>query len=156
MALTAGAQKSVLLYSGLNPQVVEIMEDDGFTSANDFYEGDCVSVESSGQVILAVAADTYVFGVARKASTGTNDTPIPVELLDIHSIYTGRIADDATSSEAYIGDIMDWDFTAGAQFLKIGHTTAETYCVGLHPVDGGKLGGRVLFRWYSTFLKGQF
>ena len=156
MALTAGAQKSVLLYSGLNPQVVEIMEDDGFTSANDFYEGDCVSVEASGQLILALTNTNDVIGVARKASTGVDNTPIPVELIDIHSIYVGRVNDDATTSEAYIGDLADFVFTAGAQYLAISSATTDTYIVGLHPVDGAKLGGRVLFRWRYAMLSEQF
>ena len=155
MALTAGAQKSVLLYSGLNPQVVEIMEDDGFTSANDFYEGDCVAAEASGQLILAVANQTDLTGIARKASTGTDNTPIPVELIDLHSIYTARVNDTDTTTEAFIGDCIDFVFTAGAHYIATGGTT-DAYCVGIHPVDGLKLGGRVLFRWRYGLFKETF
>ena len=155
MALTAGAQKSVLLYSGLNPQVVEIMEDDDI-AANGFYDGDCVSVENTGQVILAVAGQVDVIGIARKAATGTDNTPIPVELIDAHSIYVGRVNDDATTSEAYIGDCADFVFTAGAQYLAISGATTDVYIVGLEPVDGALLGGRVLFRWNYAMFSEQF
>jgi len=154
MALTAGAQKSVLLYSGLNPQVVEIMEDDD-ASENTWYDGDCVSVESTGQVILAIAAAVNVIGIARKAAIGTDNTPIPVELIDAHSIYVGRVADDVTTTEALIGDCQDFVFTAGAQYLEASGTT-DTYIVGIHPVDGLLLGGRLLFRWNYAMFSEQF
>lgn len=155
MALTAGAQKSVLLYSGLNPQVVEIMVDDDAT-ANMFYDGDCVSVESTGQVILAIAGAVDVIGIARRAAVTADNTPIPVELIDPHAIYTARVNDTATTSEAYIGDCADFVFTTGAQYLAISSATTDTYIVGLHPVDGAKLGGRVLFRWNYAMFSEQF
>ena len=150
MAYTAGAQKSVLLYSGLSPQVVEIMEDDDAT-ANIFYDGDLVSVENTGQVILAVAAQDDILGIARKTAVGTDDTAIPVELLDIHSIYTCRVADGTTTTEAYIGDCVDFVMTAGAQYVATGGTH-DAYCVGIHPVDGLASSGRILIRFrYNIF-----
>lgn len=154
MAYTAGAQKSVLLYSGLNPQVVDIMEDDDI-SANGFYDGDLVSVENTGQVILAVAAQEDILGIARTAATGTDNTPIAVELLDIHSIYVCRVADGTTTTEAYIGDCVDFVMTAGAQYVATGGTT-DAICVGIHPVDGLKSSGRILIRFRYNIFKEQF
>jgi len=139
---------SVLLYSGLNPQVVHIDENDG-ASANDWYDGDLVKTDAGGEVCIATAG--AMLGIARKTATGVDNTDIPVELLDIHSIYTSRVASGTTTAETYIGDILDFTFTAGAHTLAIGGTT-DVYCVGLHPVDGALDGGRILYRFlYSIF-----
>lgn len=150
MAYTAGAQKSVLLYSGLNPQVVHIQGAAG-GSANAFYDGDLVQSDSNGELVIG-ASKTYL-GTARKAFSTTDNVEIPVELIDIHSIYTGRVLEATTTSEAYIGDGLACTFTPGAFVWAIGGTD-EAYCVGLHPVDGAKAGGRLLFRFrYESFVE---
>lgn len=140
---------SVELYSGLNPQVVEIQEA-AAGSANDFYDGDLVKI-TSGELVIGTAG--AFMGIARKTATGTASTEIPVELLDVHSIFTGRVASGTTTAETYLGDILDYTFTAGAHTLAIGGTT-DVYCVGLHPVDGALAGGRILYRFLGTLLTG--
>ena len=153
MAYTAGAQKSVLLYSGLNPQVVNVREDVD-ASANTWYDRDCVSFETAtGYVIIATAGK--IVGIAQKAATGVDYTAIPVELIDPHSIYTARVKYDVTTTEALIGDCQDVVFDTGRQYLDASGTT-DTYVVGIHPVDGLKLAGRLLFRFRYSLFAEQF
>lgn len=142
---------SVELYSGLNPQVVDIQEA-AAGSANDFYDGDLVKCDGSGELVIATAG--AIQGIARKTATGTASTEIPVELIDIHSIYSARYKASATA-EALIGDILDFTFTAGAHTLDESGATTDVYCVGLHPFDSvGTSGGRLLVRFLYSILTG--
>lgn len=145
---------SVVAYTGLVPQVVEVQER-AAGSANDWYAGDCVQVNSSGELIIAVAASGLIFGVAQKTCTGTASTEIPVDLLNVSEIYVVRYHTDATS-EALIGDCLDFTYTAGAHTLEESSATTDVYCVGLHPNDGAVASGRLLVRFYGTLLKAQF
>ena len=140
---------SVLAYEGVEPHVVQIQEA-AAGSANDFYIGDLVKA-TDGELVIATAQT--ILGIARKTATGTASTEIPVELLNINTIYTANYTASATA-ETLIGDILDFTFTAGAHYLSTGGTT-DTYCVGLHPRDAvGTSGGRVLFRFHYGLFKG--
>lgn len=141
---------SVLAYTGLSPQVVEIQENDS-ASANDWYDGDLVKCDASGELVIATAG--VIQAIARKAATGVDNTEIPVELINVHEIYVARYHADATS-EALIGDCLDFTFTAGAHTLEESGASTDVYCVGLHPDDGAVASGRILFRFYGTLLYG--
>jgi hypothetical protein len=143
---------SVLAYTGLAQQEVEIQEA-AAGSANDFYAGDLVKANSSGELIIATAGK--MLGIAHKAATGTASTEIPVALLNINEIYVSRYHTDATS-EALIGDLLDYTFTAGAHTLEESGATTDVYCVGLHPNDGAVASGRLLVRFLGTVFTSSF
>ena len=140
---------SILLYSGLDPQVVHIQQAIA-GAANAFYDGDLVQSDGNGELVIG-ASKTYL-GVARLTATAADNVDIPVELIDSNSIYRGRLATATTGSEAYIGDGLAITFTAGGHTFAIGGTD-EAYCVGVHPDDGWIAGGRILFRFqYDCFV----
>lgn len=137
---------SVLAYTGLAPQVVQIQEAAG-GSANDHYDGDLVKT-ASGE--LAIATAGVILGIGRKTATGVASTYIPVELLNLNEIYVSRYY-AAVTAEALIGDCLDYTFTAGAHTLNESSATTDVYCVGLlDPV--GTTSGRLLVRFYSALL----
>ena len=143
---------SILLYSGLDPQVVHIQQAIG-GSANAFYDGDLVQTDSNGELVIG-ASKTYL-GIARLTATAVDNVEIPVELIDLSSIYRGRLAAGTTGSEAYIGDGLAITFTPGAFTFAVGGTD-EAYCVGVHPSDGWIAGGRILFRFrYDCFVENE-
>ena len=140
---------SILLYSGLDPQVVHIQQAIG-GSANAFYDGDLVQSDGNGE--LVIGESSLHLGIARLTATAEDNVEIPVELKDSHSIYVGRAAAGTTTLEAYIGAGLAITFTAGAHTFATGGT-ADAYCVGLHPDDWEIAGGRVLFRFrYDSFV----
>ena len=141
---------SVVRYTGLAPQVVEIQEA-AAGSENDFYDGDCVKIDTSGELVIATAG--AIQGIAQKAATGTASTKIPIELIDVHEIYVARYKASAIG-ETLIGDILDFTFTAGAHTLDESGATTDVYCVGTHPNDGTDTGGRLLVRFLGTLLTG--
>ena len=140
---------SILLYSGLDPQVVHIQGASG-GSAGAYYVGDLVK-STSGELVIGTSK-AYL-GVAKDDFSTTDNVDTPVELIDSVSIYRGRLVIGTTGSEAYIGDELGFaSFTPGAFTLSTG-STAELYCVGVHPDDGWISGGRVLFRFqYDCFV----
>jgi hypothetical protein len=139
---------SVTSYTGLNPQVIEIQEASG-GSALDFYDGDLVKT-SSGELIIATAG--AILGIARKTATGVDSTKIPVELINPNEIYVGNYTASATT-EALIGDLVDFTFTVGAHTLDESAASTDAYCVGLHPADAvGTSGGRLLIRFLGSAL----
>lgn len=140
---------SVLAYTGLAPQIVDTIQEAAGGSANDFYDRDCVKCDSSGELVIATAG--YIQGIALKTATGTASTVIPLELINLNEIYVVRYHTDATS-EALIGDCLDFTFTAGAHTLEESSATTDVYCVGLHPNDGAVASGRLLVRFYASIL----
>ena len=140
---------SILLYSGLDPQVVHI-QGAAAGSANAYYAGDLVQSDSNGELVIG-SSKAYL-GVAKADFSTTDNVDTPVELIDSLSIYRGRLATGTTGSEAYIGDGLAITFTPGAFTFAIGGTD-EAYCVGVHPSDGWIAGGRILFRFqYDCFV----
>jgi len=136
---------SVVAYTGLEPQVVEIDENDG-AGANDWYEGDLVKCDSDGELVIATSG--VILGVARKAATGTDNTNIPVELINFSEIYVMHYS--TTTAETIIGDVGTITFTAGGHYVTSTGSagSADCYIVGLHPGDDvGTDGGRVLVRF---------
>ena len=138
---------SVVAYTGLQLQPVEIQEA-AASSANDWYAGDLVKNDTSGELVIATAG--VILGVAKKAASGTASTLITVELLNINEIYVVKHTTSITG-ETMIGDCLDFTFTAGAHVVAVGGTT-DVYCVGLHPDDGALISGRLLVRFYGTLF----
>ncbi len=138
---------SVVAYTGLQLQPVEIQEA-AASSANDWYAGDLVKNDTSGELVIATAG--VILGVAKDPASGTASTEITVELLNLNEIYVVKHTTSITG-ETMIGDCLDFTFTAGAHTVAVGGTT-DVYCVGLHPDDGALISGRLLVRFYGTLL----
>ena len=140
---------SVVPYTGLSPQVIEV-EEASAGVADAFKDGDLVKA-TAGE--LVIATDGVILGIARKTATGTASTKIPVELLNLNEIYVCRYHTDATT-EALIGDVLDFTFTIGDHRLEESAASTDVYCVGLHPTDGLLASGRLLVRFFSSLLVG--
>jgi len=134
---------SVELMAG-NPQVIAI-EEAAAGSANDFYAGDLVKTNTDGELVIATAG--AIMGIARQAATGTASTKIPVELISADNLYVAKYKAAATT-EALVGDVLDFTFTAGAHTLDESGATTDVDCVGLDPRDDlGTSGGRLIIRF---------
>ena len=139
---------SVVAYTGLQQQVLGDAQEAAASSANDWYKGDLLAADTSGELVIATAG--VIESIALKAATGTASTKIPRSLININEIYVVKHTTSITG-ETMIGDCFDFTFTAGAHVVADGGTT-DVYCVGLHPDDGAKISGRLLVRFlYSIF-----
>jgi len=142
------AEQSVQLYSHGDPQVVDAYESSG--SANDWYAGDLVKLDTNGQVVIAAAGQHIIAGIARKAATGTQGTKLELELIDPNAIYVMRAEASTTPLQANVGDIWDIVFTPGAHTLNASAgTDGVIYIVGLYPETAAN-GTRVLVRFSTT------
>jgi hypothetical protein len=134
---------SVELKSG-NPQVVWI-EEASASSANDWYANDLVKTDASGELVIATAG--VIMGIAKRAATGTASTKIPVELISVDNLYVAKYKASATT-EALIGDVVDFTFTAGAHTLDESGASTDADVVMLDPRDDvGTSGGRLVIRF---------
>jgi hypothetical protein len=133
-----------------NPQVV-VAEEASAGSANDFYAGDLVKTDASGELVIATAG--AIWGIAKRAATGTAGTKIPVELISSSNLYVVKYHTDATS-EALIGDTLDFTFTAGAHTVDESGATTDVECVGLDTRDGAVASGRLVVRFLETGIVG--
>jgi len=141
---------SVELKAG-NPQVVGI-EEASAGSANDFYAGDLVKADANGELVIATAG--AITGIARRAASGTAGTVIPVELISDDNLYVAKYQAAATT-EALIGDTLDFTFTAGAHTLDESGATTDVDCVGLDNRDDvGTSGGRLIVKFKNTAIIG--
>ena len=124
---------SILLYSGVESQVITVQE--GATAAS-YVANDLIRFESTGQVILATNA--VIAGIATLAATGAAGGVSDVQdmaLLDSTALYIMTAAAAVAPTQAEVGDAVNLDFTAGAQFVETTSSTPEVYIVGLYPED---------------------
>ena len=133
---------SVELFRGNPGQVVYIQEATG-GAANDFYAGDLVKTDSSGQVVIATAG--AIFGIARKTALG-DDGYLEVELINYNSVYKIFYKSSGTAV-TLVGDVIDATFTPGAHTWDESGATTDAMVVELiDPANttGGALGIRFL------------
>ena len=114
------------------------------SSANDWYAGDLVRLDSSGELVIATAG--HILGIALKAATGTASTLIPVDVLTDQDKIS--VACNTTTAETDLGATFDFTFTAGAHVATAGGST-DSYCVDHDTInavttDGGRLILRIL------------
>ena len=126
-----------------NPNIHEY-EGRAAGAANEIQPGDLVRLDSNGELILAATA--HILGICHKASSTTDSTKIPVDVLGVDDTFS--IPCNTTTTEAHIGTTCDVTFTTGAQVATTGGTT-DLYCVDLDSIDavttdGGRLICRVL------------
>ena len=114
-----------------DPKVVTIANASGAFTA-----GDLVQLDTSGEVKIAAAGKCH--GIARKTSTGSSSTYIPIELLDPNGLYVVDYATGTATTEALIGDLVTISSaTSGAQTFT-NSSGAEALVVALHPEDGAQ------------------
>ena len=137
---------SVVAYTGLAPQIVEIETD---ADATAFVAGDLVSTSSG---TLVAASTGAILGIALKSAiTDTDDVAIPVELINLNEIYVMKYS--TVTAESIIGTGGAITFTLGAHTVTTSGT--DVYIVGLHPEDAvGLSGGRVLVRFDNSVVEG--
>ena len=133
-----------------NPQVV-VAQEAAAGAANAFYAGDLVQTDASGELIIATAGAHW--GIAKRTATGTASTNIPVELISSSNLYVVKYHTDATS-EALIGDTLDFTYTAGAHTVEESGATTDVECVGLDTRDGAVASGRLVVRFLETGIVG--
>jgi len=138
---------SVERVDGGEPQVLTFPE---HATDGSFEVGDLVKIATNGKVQIATAG--AISGIARTKYTGTENSDIDVELIDLNGIYSARYKASATA-QSLAGDCLDFTFTAGAHTLDESSADTDVYCVGLDPRDAlGTSGGRLLIRFlYSLF-----
>ena len=145
---------SIELYSGVAPQVLDYTL---HVTHGSFLAGDLVHVATNGKLQVADTQIKYM-GIARmKAGDTLGTSKIPVELINVNSIYSVRLTDAGTDTttgvtDTCIGDGFGFNFTAGAQTVA-DTITADVYCVGRDSRDtSGTVGGRLLVRFLGTAL----
>jgi len=120
------------------------------SSANDWYAGDLVKLDSNGELVIATAG--AILGIACKAASGTASTEIPVIVLDSTMTCVAKHTTSATN-ENMAGDVHDFTFTAGAHTLATGGTT-DVAILDNHPDDAwGTSGGKMLVRFLDAGLQ---
>ena len=133
-----------------NPQITYAEEAEA-GAANAFYAGDLVKCNGDGELVIATAG--AMWGIAKRTATGTASTKIPVELLSSSNLYRVKYHTDATS-EALVGDTLDFTFTAGAHTVDEDSATTDVECVQLDPRDGAVASGRLIVRFLETGIVG--
>lgn len=122
-----------------NPVVLEFPED---TTHGSFLAGDLVKLHTNGKVRLATA-NAAVLGIAQQKYSGTADTSVKVELFNGNDVYVGTFRAAATS-QALVGDLVDFVASAGAFTWDEQSATTDAYVVGLY--DAASTSGRIRFR----------
>ncbi len=120
-----------------------------------FSIGDLVALASNGKVQIATAGSA-VLGIARRGYTGTENTDIEVELISLDGLYSARYKSSATS-QALVGDLVDFTYTAGGHTLDESGASTDAYVVGLDPRDDlGDSSGRLIIRFLPTIVVNNF
>jgi hypothetical protein len=117
---------SVSLYTGEPGLTVSALQR-AAGAANDFYKGDLVLTDSSGEIGIATAG--AVFGIARTTAPGSNGA-VQVELINPNATYKAIYKSSATSL-ALVGDVLDFTFTAGGHTLDESGANTDVLCVSL-------------------------
>ncbi len=71
-------------------------------------------------------------------------------MVNAHNIYSVAYKASATT-QALVGDCLDFTFTAGAHTLDEGGADTDVYCVGFDDAVG-TTSGRLLIRFKATLL----
>jgi len=123
-----------------------------YTTGN-FAKGDAVYL-NAGVVTKAASGTTVcsIFGVA--AGNALTSGTVPVYVADPTTVWVGTV--DGTSVEGTVGENYGLNITSGdmsiAQLLV---TNTLVRIIDVHPADGYKALGRVLFCWKATAIQGD-
>ena len=142
------AKKSVWRKYG-NPMIIE-KEEAAAGSANAFYAGDLVQIDSSGELVIASTGS--IWGIALKTATGTASTRIPVDVLSSNDIISVKYKAAATT-EALANDVVDFTFTANGHTVDEGSATTDAIVVREDPQTGFATSGRLLVRIKESALQ---
>ena len=142
--------RSVLLYSGVEAQTIEVQEG---TTAASYVDGDLVRFDSSGQIILATNA--VIAGIATDDATGSVGSASDVqamELLDVNALYLITAGAAVATAQDDCGDDVNIDYAVGAHFAETTSSTPEIIIVGIYPGDLLVSGGRYIIRFNLKFF----
>lgn len=142
--------KSVLLYSGVTAQTIEVQEG---TTAASYDAGDLIRFDTTGQVILATTG--VIAGIATEDATGSAGSASDVqamELLDVNALYLMTAAAAVATAQDDCGDDVNIDYTATAQFAETTSSSPEIIIVGIYPGDLAVAGGRYIVRFNMKFF----
>lgn len=116
-----------------------------------FKAGDLVYMTSGA--VKIVTSDQTVFGAAAENASGTTGTSIAVYPADPATVWTAQV--DTTSAASQVGGKYGLNIgTAGSMSIDIADTTTTSVrVIDIHPHDGAKALGRVLFYWRTKALQ---
>ena len=136
---------SIRHFSGPRGDIVSCQE--GATSG-EFLAGDLLMHDSAGQVVISTSGKHY--GIALQDHSGTQATAILVEEITPDTKYLATYHTDATS-QALVGDLLDFTYTPGGHTLEESGATTDVYCVGLKDVAGTASGTLIVKFLYLNF-----
>lgn len=131
---------------------VHVVHLPALASSGTFVKGDVVYLNSG--LVTITASNGMHFGVAA-ADNDVASATVPVYLVDPASVWVGTVS--GTSAASTVGENYGITYTKGSMCIDQTDTiTTVVRVVGLHPADGGKALGRVLFCWCSgKYLQGD-
>ncbi len=138
-------------YDGTGVRTVHLPS---LASTGTFVAGDAVYL-NSGLVTVAASgtAAGSIFGVAA-ADNDVASAVIPVYVADPTTVWVGEL--DTTTANGYVGENYGLNITSGSMSVDLGQTTTTLVrIIDLHPADGAKALGRVLFCWKSAAIQGN-
>jgi hypothetical protein len=114
-----------------------------------FDKGDAVFL-SSGVVTVAASTTTDIYGVA--AGPAITSGTVPVYVADPSSVWVGQV--DGTSVVTNLGTSYGITGATGSMAIELLDTTTTVVrVIGIHPKDGYKALGRVLFCWMNAAIQ---
>lgn len=124
---------------------VHVVHLPALASSGTFVKGDVVYLNSG--LVTITASNGIHFGVAA-ADNDVASATVPVYLIDPASVWVGTVS--GTSAASTVGANYGLTYTKGSMCIdQTDTTTTVVRVVGLHPADGAKALGRVLFCWVS-------
>ena len=122
--------------------------------ATNFDKGDAVYLNSG--VVTKIASGTTVcsvFGVAAADSAAATFS-CPVYVADPTTVWVGEY--DGTTAATVPGENFGLNITSGSMSIGSALTTNTLVrVIDVHPADGYKALGRVLFCWKATAIQGD-
>jgi hypothetical protein len=116
-----------------------------------FTKGDAVFL-SSGVVTVAATTTTDIYGVA--AAPAITSGTVPVYVADPSSVWVGEV--DGVSVVTNLGTAYGIVGATGSMAIELLDTTTTIVrVIAIHPADGYKTKGRVLFCWMSSSIQGN-
>jgi hypothetical protein len=138
-------------YDGQNVRTVHLP---ALASTGTFVAGDAVYLNAG---LVTVAASGTVIGSIFGVAAADNDVAsavIPVYVADTTSLWVGEC--DTTTANSQVGENYGLNITTGEMSIDVAQTTTTLVrIIDLHPADGVKAKGRMLFNWKATALQGN-
>ena len=136
---------SVTYYSGPRGDMINVTEG---TTHGSFKAGDLVIYDADGRIVIATSG--LVAGIATKDATGTAGTAHLIEEITPDTKYVATYKASAIT-QALVGDLLDFTYTAGAHTLDETGATTDVYCVALKDAATTVSGQLIVKFMYTNF-----